>query len=185
MQLDCGGQSLANLSTACTLHGTAQSEMIGEVTFDPNRIQYIPATASLSGMISSFFAGDFSLSGVRLPLRPAQFSGPSSTGVVDHQKAFFIDQPDFYQSTLSPFQVHFSPIGTFEISSSQVSFGPIMADLSLASAYIVTVIDPSGSKTEWTYTTTGGTPSMVHTSAAPLFIQTFCSTQVGDSRCPD
>lgn len=44
--------------------------MVGEINF--RAIQYLPSTGILSGSIQTY-AGDFSLSGIFLPIRPAVF----------------------------------------------------------------------------------------------------------------
>lgn len=108
VHMDCGSQSLSSLTSACTLSGTALSEMVGDIVFDgvQQKIQYLPDSGTLSGSITSYI-GDFSLSGVRLPLRPVVFTDMSGTGIVSHTTHFTINDPDFYRSTLSDFSTTF------------------------------------------------------------------------------
>ena len=62
---------LSDLSTSCTLSGTAWNENIGDIVFD-RRVKFDPMTTLLSGTASTFI-GEYSFSGVRLPLLPAEF----------------------------------------------------------------------------------------------------------------
>lgn len=86
--LDCGLQLLSSLTTPCTLSGTAWGEMIGDVTFENGKVKYDPMTALLSGTMSTY-VGDYSLSGIILPLLPAEFAEGTGS-LADHAQILSI-----------------------------------------------------------------------------------------------
>lgn len=71
MMLDCGVQSLDALDLPCTLSGVAFSETIGDIFFDRN-VVFLPELGTLSGSVSTYI-GEYSFSGIALPLMPASF----------------------------------------------------------------------------------------------------------------
>lgn len=81
-------QSLSSLTTPCTLSGTAWGEMIGDVIFEDGKIQFDPYTALLSGTMSTY-VGDYSLSGIILPLLSAEFSEGTGS-LADHAQILSI-----------------------------------------------------------------------------------------------
>lgn len=187
VNLDCGIQSLSSLSTPCTLSGSAQSETIGDVIFDGNtqKIQYLPSSGTLSWSISTNI-GNFTLSGVFLPLLHAEFTDMSNSGVVDKAKSLSIKNPGMYMSSGSLWKVQFIPIGTTYWPINNSVDGSFILDISLASQYDILITDPNGSTTKYSgyYTANSDIPSITHTDAD--FIKNFCSpTPIDNSRCPD
>ncbi len=68
--------------------------MIGDVIFENGKVQFDPNTALLSGTMATYM-GDYSLSGVMLPLLPAEFT--EGTGVVaNHQATLTISGANRY-----------------------------------------------------------------------------------------
>ncbi len=70
VSLNCGAQYLSGLTSNCTLTGTGWSENVGDIYFSSGTtITYDRITGYLSGSVITF-AGDLSLDGIILPLKP-------------------------------------------------------------------------------------------------------------------
>lgn len=178
-KIDCGAQPLNNLSSACTLSGSAWSETIGDITFD-RRVQYIPTTGTLSGNVSTYI-GDVSLSGVNLPLLRASLSGSSYTGMADHAKSLNIANPERYESSGGLWKSTFSPIGIPSLTKTYPGRSTNV-DLSLAYQYTLEIVDPNGSKTQYIYDVKNNLPATTLVSGNTII--SFCASAAADSRCP-
>ncbi len=180
VNLDCGAQSLSLLSAPCTLSGTAWGEMIGDVTFESGSVQFDPSTALLSGTMATYM-GDYSLSGVMLPLLPAEFM--EGTGVVaNHQAILTLSGTSRYYGAGS-WSFSFQPTGyTSAIYNSLSSL-----DLSHASDYIVDITDQNGSKTTITdFKVVPWIPtSNLNASASSTIHAAFCTAYSTNLLCPD
>lgn len=82
--LNCGVQSLGSLTSNCTLTGTGWSENVGDIYFSSGTtVTYDRTTGLLSGSVITF-AGDLSLTGIILPIKPVELN---ETSMIAHHNA--------------------------------------------------------------------------------------------------
>ncbi len=180
VNLDCGAQYLTWLTTTCTLSGSAWGEMIGDIIFESGKVKFDPKTALLSGTMSTYI-GDYSLSGIILPLIRAEFR-EGKTISTNHETTLTISGSSRYASS-APWIFSFQPTGyTPALYSSLLSI-----DLSHASDYSVDITDPNGSTTTITdFKVVPGIPDTTLNAAASSTIHAaFCTIYPTDPLCPD
>lgn len=114
--------------------------MVGDIVFGSGKVKFDPKTALLSGTMSTYI-GDYSLSGIILPLIPAEFS-EGKTVSANHEATLTISGSSRYAST-APWNLSFQPTGYTPMSYSSLA----SIDLSHASDYSVDITDPNGSIT--------------------------------------
>lgn len=180
VNFDCGTQSLSLLTTPCTLSGTAWGEMVGDVIFQDRKVSFDPKTALLSGTMSTY-VGDYSLSGIILPLIPAGFT-EWKTVSANHEATLTISGSSRYYG-LGSWKFSFTPNGYTEKSYSS-PFTSI--DLSHASGYTVDITDQNGSITTITdFKVVPWVPSTNLYTSSTTIHKDFCTTFPIDSLCPD
>jgi hypothetical protein len=171
VELDCGGQSLSNLSTPCSLSGMAYSEMIEDINFSPTRAKYIPSLGVLSGTISSLM-GEYSLSGIALPLFPSRLVEGEEIRA-NHEKTLELSGSELHSGT-GGWDILVSAMGISSIS--YTLHAP--ADFSHATdTYRIEVIDPDGGVTLIDgFVVHPGKPRLSLHPATPLTLrQGFCT----------
>lgn len=140
--LDCWVQTLDNLTANCGLTGTGWNENIGEIGFW--WVEYNPLTGLLEWSAYSY-AGDIDMSGIALPLKPAEFN--EIYIIANHTATLSISWAWIYQGWDDGWTIHY-PIawgGDKVLIESNPIFPNI--DLSLASRYNISITDTNWSET--------------------------------------
>lgn len=177
VSLNCWPQDIHSLMSDCQLSGSGWSEMVWEVGFD--NVVYEYASGTLSGSIHTF-AGDFSVDGVLLPLRPAEIAESLVGLKTNHVTQFTIKESEKYGDGVWTFTIKPWKNPAFENRTSL----PHTIDLSLADTYTFIITDPSGSETTYTdITVASDIPSEILDSDPNYFIANFCNSN--PSSCPD
>ena len=179
VMLDCGVQSLDALNLPCTLSGVAFSETIGDIFFDRN-VVFLPELGTLSGRVSTYI-GEYSFSGIALPLMPASFLLGNRV-TADHAKNLTLSGIWLY-SGLWSWIVHIETIpGSVNVPYSL--FGP--TDLSHASLYRVDITDPDGGTTIIDdFEVIADVPSSTLSPVSPTIREQYCIDNPVSILCPD
>jgi hypothetical protein len=179
VNLNCGSQNISDLSTPCDLTGTGWSEVAGDVFF--SQVDYIPTLGELSGSVQTW-AGDFSLSGIYLPLRPAEFNEDISNLVASDTLTLSISWAAKYGN--SGWEINYSPkLATEPRNIPGNSAGVFSGDFTFADEYTITITDPSESTTQLDAIVLPNTLSTTLDTTGTNFIHTFCSLH--STYCPD
>lgn len=179
VSLDCGAQILWSLVANCKLSGTGWSENVWEVDF--HTIQYIPSSGILSGSIATL-AGDFSLSGTFLPLRPSILHENLGTLTANTQVVLSVSWAQEYAGSI--WSLQYTPkINPFPQLLVGSSTGYFIADISYADDYTFTVNDPDGWTTSLDATIHPWEVNIGSFDASNNYIHQFCFSYPGN--CPD
>ncbi len=177
--LNCWAQSLSNLTSNCQLSWSGWSEIVGEINF--RNIQYLPSTGTLSGSIQTY-AGDFSLSGIYLPLKPAQLHQDVSKLAANTNLPLSISWSWGYAGIL--WELEYTPkINPFPQVLIGSSTGQFIADISYAEDYSVTITDPDGWTTVLDAIIHPGEVDIGGFDSSNNYIHQFCLAFPGS--CPD
>jgi hypothetical protein len=183
VKINCGIPDLKDIlptTPQCQFTGSGWAENIGELSFAD--VHYNPSTGKLSGSIGSW-AGDLSVDGVSLPLRPVSFVESITGLIANHSTTLTVQSGSQYGD--GTWELKIMPLSSaFQKLFTGSSVGNFTIDLSLADTYTLEVTDPQGSQTEFDgVIVSPNTLSQTLDSTSGLFIQDFC---VFDStRCPD
>lgn len=179
VSMNCWAQPLNNLTSNCNLSWTGWSELVWEVNF--RSIEYLHTTRTLSWSIKSN-AGDFSVSGIPLPLKPAELNEDITKLKANTTATFSISWTSQYAGSI--WNMQYTPkLAPFPSLVVWDATGKFIADISYADNYSITVIDPDG----WSTTLDGVVSSeevdIGNFDSSNNLIHGFCATY--PANCPD
>ena len=182
VSLDCGAQALGNLTASCVLSGTGWNENIGDIIFD-RRVIFDHNTGLLSWSASTYL-GDYSFSGVRLPLIYAEFTEGRDT-IANHMQSLSISGGiSRYGGWTSSWLITLTPQWQPGYSRSYPLASFSALDLSLAVDYDAEIRDSQGSTTTFVYRVIPWTPS-TSLESSPFLKKVFCTANPTSLFCPD
>jgi len=183
VEMDCGTQSLGNLTASCQLTGSGWSENIWELWF--SRVEYIPQSGTLSGVVSSF-AGDLDIRGIILPLLPASLAQDISLPLsTTHARIFTLSGAELYGPGI--WSLYIRPDGYIAWGVWYTLMGWIFqsVDISMSDIYRFTLTDPHGSITQYAWVQVmPWAPSMSINPTSDILAKRFCVDNTTASRCP-
>jgi hypothetical protein len=183
VKINCGIPSLQDIlptTPQCQFTGSGWAENIGELSFA--NVRYNPSTGKLLGTIGSF-AGDISVDGISLPLRPVDLF-ESLTGLTANHATILTVQSgsEYGDGTWELEIIPLSSALTKLFAGSSV--GQFTADLSFADDYTWEIKDPQGSVTKLISVEVGPTLlSQTLDMTSGIFIEDICS--IPSPKCPD